>query len=182
VSHFIYPSVVGVERLPLNYYQHKLTAELIIEQSAVPWTIARFTQFHEHVDVLLNRAFHMPVAVLPLDFRFQPIDAGEVAKYLTRCVAVEPLGYTDDMGGPQVLTVDELAAIWLLAQGMSRPTINFPLRGKIADAFRRGYNTALQRRFGKITWTNWVNARYNVQYSSQRPYFVAPAEAYDYSS
>jgi uncharacterized protein YbjT (DUF2867 family) len=49
VSHFVYISVVGLERVPLSYYREKLDAERLVERSPVPWTILRSTQFHDFV-------------------------------------------------------------------------------------------------------------------------------------
>ena len=47
VSHFVYISVVGLERVSLSYYREKLDAERLVERSPVPWTILRSTQFQE---------------------------------------------------------------------------------------------------------------------------------------
>lgn len=40
VSHFVYVSIVGVDRNPYySYYRAKLDAESMVERSGVPWTI-----------------------------------------------------------------------------------------------------------------------------------------------
>jgi uncharacterized protein YbjT (DUF2867 family) len=49
VSHFVYISIVSIERIPLSYFRNKLDAERLVEGSPVPWTILRSTQFHEFV-------------------------------------------------------------------------------------------------------------------------------------
>src|SRR5918998_4917063 len=50
VSHFVFISIVGVDRNPYYpYYRMKLEIERIIERSPVPGTILRATQFHEFV-------------------------------------------------------------------------------------------------------------------------------------
>jgi uncharacterized protein YbjT (DUF2867 family) len=48
VSHFVYVSIVDVDRNPhYFYYRVKRDTERVIERSPVPWTILRATQFHE---------------------------------------------------------------------------------------------------------------------------------------
>ena len=54
VSHLVYVSIVGVDAIPLGYYQRKLEAEALVEASGVPWTILRATQFHSFVAYLLT--------------------------------------------------------------------------------------------------------------------------------
>ena len=45
--HVIFMSIVGVDRVPYGYYQVKLEVERLIEQSGLPWTVLRATQFHD---------------------------------------------------------------------------------------------------------------------------------------
>src|SRR3989337_3515075 len=54
VSHFVYISIVGVDRIPLPYYKAKLAAERLIEESGVPYSILRATQFHSLIDRFLG--------------------------------------------------------------------------------------------------------------------------------
>ena len=55
VAHLIYVSIVGIERIPLGYYRHKLAAEQIVAQGPIPWSIQRATQFHPLIDCLLRQ-------------------------------------------------------------------------------------------------------------------------------
>lgn len=36
VAHFIYVSIVGVDRIPLDYYQRKLAAEALVQETGLP--------------------------------------------------------------------------------------------------------------------------------------------------
>src|SRR5918998_6730901 len=54
--HLVYISVVGAERIPVvsavdramfGYFASKRAAEKVIEDSGLPWTILRATQFHD---------------------------------------------------------------------------------------------------------------------------------------
>src|SRR3954470_20848613 len=37
VGHLVYVSIVGIDRIPVRYYQHKLAAEGIVSAGRVPW-------------------------------------------------------------------------------------------------------------------------------------------------
>ena len=45
--HLVYISIVGVDQVPVGYYRAKLAVERLIEDSGLPWTILRATQFHD---------------------------------------------------------------------------------------------------------------------------------------
>jgi uncharacterized protein YbjT (DUF2867 family) len=160
VSHLIYVSIVGIDRVPFPYYQHKLAAEGIVGNGTVPWTILRATQFHNLLDRVLQPVARFPFAMLPTDFQFQPVDPGEVAVRLTELVAAGPSGRAQDFGGPEIHDVRELAREWLQVRGLRRPVLHLPLPGKAAYAVRRGLLTNPDHRQGKITWSEWVQRKY----------------------
>ena len=92
VAHCFYISIVGIERNPFFYYRNKLKAEELVRQSGVPWTILRATQFHPFIDRILRGAIHGPLALLPTDFQFQPIDLREVVGRIVTSLAAGPAG------------------------------------------------------------------------------------------
>ena len=162
VQHLVYISIVGIEHIPFPYYIAKLAAEQVVENSHVPWTILRATQFHDlMVKMFLLPVIKMPlVAVLPKAFKFQLIDEREVAVRVAEIVRDGPTGRAADIGGPEVLTLGEIAQGWLKATGTRRLVINLPLWGRMAQGFRRGDNTTPQNRYGKITWDAWLQETY----------------------
>ncbi len=161
-GHFLYVSIVGIERVPLAYYEHKLAAEGVVAEGGAPWTILRATQFHTLIDGRLQTATRgpWPLALLPTDLKFQPIDTGEAANRLCECVAVGPGGRAPDIGGPEVLTFGEMAKVWLAARAMRRPILPLPMPGGFARAVRLGYLTSQEQKYGKITWAEWVRKKY----------------------
>lgn len=160
VRHFIYISIVGIDRVPYSYYQNKLAAEGVVAQGGVPWTILRATQFHSFLDKVLRPFFRWPVALLPTDFVFQPVDAVVVAERLCGTLMVGPGGRLPDLAGPQVRTLGDLARAWQAAVGLRRPMIHLPLPGRVAEAFRRGYHTNPAAADGGATWEEWLQRRY----------------------
>lgn len=160
VSHFIYPCIVGIDRIEIPYYRHKVQAEELTKSSGIPWSILRATQFHNLVDSLLLSLSRWPVLLLPTDFQYQSIASGEVAERLLEIVRDGPSGRLPDIGGPQVETWGQLARIWLEARGWKRKIIHLPAPGSIAEGFRRGYLTCPDEQYGKVTWREWVDKKY----------------------
>ncbi len=157
VTHFVYVSIAGVDRLPeYPYYRRKLEAERAVETGGVPWTILRATQFHGFIDHLLRQAARPPLMVVPRGWKSQPVDAGEVANRLVQVASAQPGRMLPEFGGPEVLTFEELAAAWREANHVTRPLIAVPIPGRISAGFRAGAVTCPDQRFGKITWRQWL--------------------------
>lgn len=160
VRHLVYVSIVGIDRVPLAYYRHKLTTEEVVSRGAVPWTILRGTQFHDLMDGLMRRMTRLPVALVPAGFKAQPIHVDEFADVLWRCAAAAPAGRAPDAAGPEVLSYPEMLRMWMAARGMRKPVLRFPLPGAFGRAMRRGDATAPRHAVGRLTWAEWVRARY----------------------
>ena len=162
VSHVVYISIVGIDRIPYPYYKHKLAVEGLVERSGLPWTILRATQFHSLIEFILRRAMRLPVAFLATGLRFQPLDPGEAANRLCECVAAGPSGRVPDIGGPEVRTLGDLARSRSDLLGLNRRVVPLPVPGRVAEGFRKGYNTVPENRYGKITWEDWLRRKYRL--------------------
>ena len=136
--HLVYVSIVGIDDIPFGYYRRKLACEKLLGIHRVPYTILRATQFHELIAGLLTTVERFPVAPLPLDFMFQTVAAGEVAGRIADLVAGEPAGRADDFGGPEVLTLDDMAHEWRAHRGRPRRLVRLPIGGKVGAGFRLG--------------------------------------------
>jgi len=162
--HLLYVSIVGIDRIPFSYYRNKLACERLIEDSGVPHSILRATQFHDLLAQALHSVERLPIAPLPLDFRFQPVSTTDVAARIAELISGEPLGRAPDFGGPEVLTLGEMTATWRAARSAPRRPVRIPLPGTIAGDFRQGLNTCPSHRDGTQTW-----AQYIAEYSD-KPY------------
>jgi len=158
--HLFYISIVGVDRIPFGYYKAKLAAEKLIEDSGVPYSILRATQFHTLLDMFLGMFIRLPIAALPKSFQFQLVDAGEVADRMVADAARGPSGRLPDLGGPETLRLGDIARAWLKARKKRALVLPLPLPGKVANAFRNGYNCTPERAGGKITWAQWLERKY----------------------
>jgi uncharacterized protein YbjT (DUF2867 family) len=146
VQHLVYLSIVGVDAVPLGYYRSKLACEELVAGSGVPFTILRATQFHDFVAGAFRAQRRLP-RVIALDVPFQPISTAAVADRLVSLVGAAPAdGRVDDLGGPAVLPMAELARQWLVARGSApeaaeRRVVEWHAPGKLVGAYRAGLHT-----------------------------------------
>jgi uncharacterized protein YbjT (DUF2867 family) len=167
--HLVYISVVGAERIPVEsgldrnmfgYFASKRAAERIVEDSGLPWTILRATQFHDLMLMVAQEMAKLPVVPLPAGFRVQPVDSGEVAVRLVELTLGEPSGLVPDMGGPRVYGAAELLRGYLRAsKRRRRPIAPVWLPGSAARAFRAGANLAPEQAVGQRTWEEFLADR-----------------------
>jgi uncharacterized protein YbjT (DUF2867 family) len=155
-SHLLYVSIVGIDDIPYAYYRRKLACERAVASGATPYTILRATQFHELIALLLRGAERLPLAPLPLDFRFQSVAAAEVATRTAELIHAAPLEETFACGGPEVLTLEQMARAWRDQRGRPRRLARLPVPGKIGRAFREGRNTCPEHAEGVQTWAQFV--------------------------
>lgn len=160
VSHFVFISIVGVDRNPyFPYYQMKLEVERIAERSHVPWTILRATQFHEFVLRIVQILDRIPLMMTPRGFLLQPIDIGEVADRLVELALADPAGRVPDVGGPEVQTMAELARTYFEVVRRRRRLVEVPLPGKFVRAARKGAMVCPEEAYGKIRWEDFLRER-----------------------
>jgi uncharacterized protein YbjT (DUF2867 family) len=161
VEQIVYISIVGIDRIPYSNYQNKLACEELIKTSGLAWSILRATQFHTLLDMAFKFLTKLPLlAVAPQGFKFQPIDPAEVAARLVELVENGPVGQAADLGGPRVLLIEDMLRSWLKWRGKKRWVVSLPLPGKLAKAFRAGYNTCPdQPQHGQITWDDWLQKK-----------------------
>ncbi len=167
-AHLVYISVVGADRIPTDsridramfgYFGSKLDAERVVADSGVPFTTLRATQFHELILMVAQQMAKLPVIPAPAGFRFQPVDAGEVAARLTELALGEPAGLVPDMGGPRAYYASDLIRGYLRASHRRRPVAPLWLPGKAARVFRAGGNLAPEQAVGHRTWEEFLADR-----------------------
>jgi uncharacterized protein YbjT (DUF2867 family) len=165
--HLVFISVVGADRIPVvssvdratfGYFASKLAAERVVANSSLPWTTLRATQFHDLVLTAARQMARLPVIPVPRGFRFQPVDADEVAARLEELALGEPAGLVPDIAGPRVYDAEELLRAYLRAMRKRRAIIRLPLPGKAAAAVRAGAALAPDRALGRRTWEEFLAA------------------------
>lgn len=156
--HIIYVSIVGVDRATTPYYMAKAAAETLTRQSPLPWSIVRATQFHGFVTTLLRSLGIDTLAevAVPEGVRLQSIEMGEVAARLVALAGAEPLRAIEEMGGPEVLTLEEMAATYLRVRGRAATLHPAPTRSAPWEGFRNPAILTPDHAVGVITWEQYL--------------------------
>ncbi|MFJ4098430.1 SDR family oxidoreductase [Amycolatopsis japonica] len=157
--HVVYISIVGIDVIRFFYYNEKLASEKVIEESGLPWTVLRATQFHELVARASSAQRRLPVTIMPSGFRFQPVSTGDVADRLVALASGEPSGRVADMGGPEVRSARDLAEAYQRSVGRRTPIVSLWLPGKAARAFRAGGNLTPENATGVGTFEEFLSSR-----------------------
>jgi uncharacterized protein YbjT (DUF2867 family) len=175
VGHVVNMSVVGADRVPIvsradramfGYFAHKRAAEEVIAGSGVPWTTLRATQFHDLVLMTVRAVAKLPVMPVFAGFRFQPVDARDVADRLVELALGEPVGLAPDVAGPEIRSMTELARDYLRATGKHRLVVPVHVPGGAARAYRAGANLAPDRAVGTRTWAEFLAERFGAEQPS----------------
>ncbi|MGZ4617070.1 MAG: NAD-dependent epimerase/dehydratase family protein, partial [Actinomycetes bacterium] len=101
----------------------------------------------------------LPVMPVPAGFRFQPVDAGEVATRLVELSLGKPSGLVPDIAGPRVYEMTALVRSYLRASHRHRLLLPVRLPGAAARALRAGGNLAPQQAVGHRTWEDFLAER-----------------------
>jgi hypothetical protein len=109
--------------------------------------------------MVAQQAAKLPVIPVPAGFRFQPVDAGEVAARLVELALGAPAGLAPDIAGPRVYGMADLLRGYLRARRKHRLMVPVRLPGKAARAFRAGANLAPERAVGHRTWEDFMAER-----------------------
>ena len=110
VNHHVAVSIVGCDRAPdSGYLRAKVAQEKLIEDSGVPYSIVRSTQFFEFTKAIADGATVDDQVHLPHAY-YQPIASDDVAAQVGRTAVGTPLNGTKEIGGPERFRMDEFIA------------------------------------------------------------------------
>jgi len=157
VGHHVALSVVGSDRLPdSGYLRAKIAQEKLINESSIPYSIVRATQFFEFVNRIADSATEGSTVRLP-PVRFQPMAAEDVASVVCRVAMGSPLNGIVEVAGPEQFRFDELIRQVLSARKDPREVI--------ADSHARYFGTELSERslvpgddalLGQMRFEDWL--------------------------
>jgi uncharacterized protein YbjT (DUF2867 family) len=126
VAHHVALSVVGTERLTESgYFRAKLAQEKLIEESSIPYSIVRATQFYEFMkriaaDATDGNTVRLPPALI------QPMAADDVAGAVGRVSVGAPVNGKVEVAGPEQFRLDELIRGVLTTRNDPREVITDP--------------------------------------------------------
>jgi uncharacterized protein YbjT (DUF2867 family) len=134
VGHFIGLSGAGAaEESPYHWIRFKWKEEQHIVQSGVPYTVFRPSWVYAPNDVSLNRflGFARWLPFIPIigngKTRVAPVFIDDVAAHVRGAVERGPQNAIFEIGGPQVLTMDEIVKTALRVSGKRRLLLHHPV-------------------------------------------------------
>ena len=159
IYHFIYISIVGIDKSDFPYYLAKLEVETMIQKSGIPYSIQRATQFHNLVLFLIKsfKIANRSSIIVPEGMKFQTIDIRNVADKLVQLAGENPIGKLPELGGPQVLDIEDMTKIYL--KSIKKEDIKIKLQQVESDfynVFKSGINLCPQNARGNITWEDFL--------------------------
>ena len=126
VRHHVALSIVGTQRLAESgYFRAKIAQEKLIEESSIPYSIVKATQFFEFLKGLADISTDGNKVRLP-NVLFQPMAADDVASAVGRIAIGQPVNGIVEIAGPEQFRVDELVRRQLAALKDPREVIADP--------------------------------------------------------
>ena len=158
VGHHVALSIVGTDRLPdSGYMRAKVVEEKLIQESSIPYSIVRATQFFEFFGRIADSATEGNTVRLP-SVSFQPMAADDVARVVSEVAMASPLNGIIEIGGPEKFRFDEF-----IRRGLN---VRKDPREVIADPHALYFGTELSERslvpddgalLGETRFEDWVS-------------------------
>jgi uncharacterized protein YbjT (DUF2867 family) len=126
VQHHVALSIVGTDRLPASgYLRAKVAQERLIEESGVPYSIVRATQFFEFTKAIADSSV-VDGAVHLSTGNYQPMASDDVASAVARAAVAAPLNGIKEIGGPDRVRMSDFVGAALAAAGDTRQVVADP--------------------------------------------------------
>ena len=98
--------------------------------------------------------------LVPAGVRLQTIEAEEVAQRLVELTKTEQTGYVDDVGGPEVLAIEDMVKDFLVARGRQAPVRSVDPKSSSWVAWTGEAHLCPKHRYGKVTWQQFLCSEY----------------------
>lgn len=160
VKHHVALSIVGVDIMQnIGYMRAKKVQEDLIQQSGVPYTIIRSTQFLEFLAGIADQAT-IGKEVHLSDVKFQPIAADDVANFVVKYALAVPINGRVEIAGPERFEMYNIVEQYLQHKNDPRKVIP---NGKPAYFGGEVTQTALvpagQAELGTVNFEKWWNSQ-----------------------
>lgn len=151
-------SIVNVDQSRLGYYRAKAAQEQVYRDSSLQTVIVRATQFHNLVASMVGATAGFGLFLAVRGVSFQPISVPDAAKALVEAAVAGqvPDGGIVNVGGPEVLPMDELAHAVGHSRGGTGRVLTLPLPASIGRYFQQGRNLVPEQRSGTQTFAQWL--------------------------
>jgi uncharacterized protein YbjT (DUF2867 family) len=159
VSKAVMLSIINCDQAGLGFYRSKADKERRYARSELETVVVRSTQFHSLLVEMFSAGSALRLIPVIRGARYQPISPSEAAFALLEAAVEAPSPETHRMrtvGGPEVLTMRSLAAIWKQETGARGRVLELPLPGSMGKYLREGRNLIPEQRFGSETFAGWL--------------------------
>jgi uncharacterized protein YbjT (DUF2867 family) len=140
VRHLVLISVIGADRMPIDYFRMKAAAERSFAETGIPFTVLRVAQLHDFAVPIVKALSGLRIA--PRGLRFETVGVEAVAEQLAQLTLATPAGRVADLAGPEVQEIAELVRAFDAARGRTRRLLPMGIPGAVGRAYRAGDNLA----------------------------------------
>ena len=160
VGHHVAVSIVGADRLPdSGYLRAKVAQEAEIEAGSVPYTILRSTQFLEFIPQIAEAGAAGDSVRLSTGL-MQLVAVDDVAAAVAEMATGAPVGGRVELGGPEVMGIDDWARRPFAATGDERTVVSDPHARYFGTELKGGeLTTGDGARIGAIDFDSWFAAQ-----------------------
>jgi uncharacterized protein YbjT (DUF2867 family) len=155
VRHHVALSIVGTDRSDNGYFRAKVAQEKLIEDSSIPYTIIRSTQFMEFLRGIADSGAEGNMVRIATGM-FQPIAADDVAANVAEVALAAPRSGIVEIAGPERAPFNEIVARYLKAVGDPREVVSDPearyFGGRVEE---RSLVPLGEARLGRISLDEW---------------------------
>ncbi|MBT8158943.1 MULTISPECIES: SDR family oxidoreductase [Arthrobacter] len=151
-------SIINCDESEAAFYVSKADKERVYEASSRETVVVRATQFHSLVAGIFRAGEKLRLIPVFKGARFQTASPADVAAVLLEEALGEPSADQHrkrTIGGPEVLTMRQMAEIWLRT-GHAGRIVEFPLPGAMGKYLRSGLNVIPEQRTGSDTFESWL--------------------------
>ena len=156
VRHHVALSIVGDDRSDNGYFRAKVVQEKLIENSGIPYTIIRSTQFLEFLGAIAASGTDGNIVRISPGL-FQPIAADDVAAMVADVALAAPRNGIVEIAGPERAPFDEFVARYLKAIGDTRKVVSDPEARYFGSRVEQRSLVPLgEARLGRIGFDEWL--------------------------
>lgn len=155
-------SIINCDLSTFSYYVSKAGKERAYAAAALETVVVRATQFHGLVAMIFTAGAKVRLIPSFKGVKFQSISPVDVAGALLDAALADPAPERHSlrtMGGPEVLTMRQMAELWKSATGARGKIIELPLPGSMGAFLRAGHNLTPDQTDGTETFVSWLEKR-----------------------
>ncbi|WOH17516.1 NAD(P)H-binding protein [Paenarthrobacter sp. GOM3] len=162
VARVVALSIINCDLSNYSYYVSKADKERVYAGSPLQSIVVRATQFHSLVAIIFATGARLGLIPTFTGARFQTISPADAAASLLEAAMAGHDSTSHNIrtvGGPEVLTMRQLAEDWKRVTGARGKIIGLPLPGPMGAYLRAGYNLVPEQKVGTETFVSWLEKR-----------------------